>query len=137
VVSYGLNDTCSYDVGEYANALENIFTALKEKGVETVFLTQNCMCTKTSPHLKDELFKNLSVNFADIQNQGKLKSYMDKACEISSRFGIKVCNLYPVWEKLISYGVDVTELLSNKLNHPIREIHYYMAIKLLETIFDL
>ena len=34
-------------------------------------------------------------------------------------------------------GVDVTELLSNKLNHPIREFHYYTAIKLLETIFDL
>ena len=31
-------------------------------------------------------------------------------------------------------GVDVTELLSNKLNHPIREFHRYMAAKLVETM---
>ena len=31
-------------------------------------------------------------------------------------------------------GINVTELLANKLNHPIREFHYYIAIKLLETI---
>jgi hypothetical protein len=41
-----------------------------------------------------------------------------------------------MWEKMISGGVDTTELLSNKINHPIREIHYYMAIKLLETMFE-
>ena len=39
-----------------------------------------------------------------------------------------------VAEKLLSVGVDTTELLANKLNHPAREFHYYMAIKLLETI---
>jgi hypothetical protein len=39
-----------------------------------------------------------------------------------------------VWEKLEQAGVDVTELLANKLNHPIREFHYYMAMKLIETM---
>ena len=59
---------------------------------------------------------------------------MDKARAIAIENGAKVCDLYPVWEKLIENGVDVTELLANKLNHPVREFHYYMAIKLLETI---
>ena len=31
-------------------------------------------------------------------------------------------------------GVNTTELLANKLNHPIREIHTYMAMKLLECM---
>ena len=134
VVSYGLNDSCSVSVEEYGKALESIFSALKEKGAETIFLTQNCMCTKTSCHLKDDLFRNLSVDFSKIQNGGTLKKFMEEAKNVSKKFGVKVCDLYPVWEKLISFGVDVTELLANKLNHPIREIHYYIAIKIVETI---
>ena len=43
-------------------------------------------------------------------------------------------DLHSVWEKMIAAGVDVTELLSNKLNHPIREIHYYMAMKIVEAM---
>lgn len=34
-------------------------------------------------------------------------------------------------------GVDTTELLANKINHPIKEYHYYIAIKLLETMFEI
>ena len=56
--------------------------------------------------------------------------------KVAARHG-KVCtaHLRSEGEKLIESGVDVTELLSNKLNHPIREIHYYMAMKLIETMF--
>lgn len=137
VVSYGLNDSCTVSVDAYSAALESIFLKLKEKRVETVFLTQNCMCTKTSCHLKDDLFKKLSVDFSKIQNSGKLKKYMKTAVKVSKEYGVKICDLYPVWEKLIALGVDTTELLANKLNHPIREIHYYIAVKLVETILGL
>ncbi len=135
VVSFGLNDSCCSTLEKYEEDLENIFSALKERNIETIFLTQNCMCTKTSPHLREELFKNLAVDFAKVQNDGLLKKFMDTAVKVSNKYGVKVCDLYPVWEKLIESGVDVTELLSNKLNHPIREIHYYMAMKLIETMF--
>ena len=50
------------------------------------------------------------------------------------RYGVEVCDLYSVWEAMAAAGVDTTELLSNKLNHPIREFHYYMAMKIVETI---
>ena len=35
----------------------------------------------------------------------------------------------------ISHRGNGLQLLANKLNHPVREIHCYIAIKLLETIF--
>ena len=66
--------------------------------------------------------------------KSRLKSYFEKAREICAKYGVKVCDLYPVWEQMEKLGIDVTELLANKLNHPIREIHYYMAIKLIETM---
>ncbi|MBQ8658374.1 MAG: GDSL family lipase [Clostridia bacterium] len=136
VVSYGLNDSVAgmKGLGTYASALEGIFSKLKAKGIEVIFLTQNFNCTKTSPHLRDELFINLSKNFAKTQNDGVLKAYFKKAKEICKTYGVKVCDLYPVWEKLADNGVDTTELLANKLNHPVREFHYYMAIKLIETM---
>ncbi|MBQ8884904.1 MAG: GDSL family lipase [Clostridia bacterium] len=137
VVSYGLNDSTGgmSKIVNYCEALEEIFSRLKERGIQTVFLTQNYMNTKTSPHLKDELFIGLSKEFSkNVQNSGVLKAYFEAAKESCQKYGVKVCDLYPVWERLEQAGVEVTELLANKLNHPIREFHYYMAIKLIETI---
>ena len=137
VVSFGLNDSCVNTIEQYSNSLKGIFSQLKENDIETIFLTQNAMNTKTSCHLKDKLFKDLSVNFAKIQNEGKLKEYFSAAKKVALENNVKVCDLYPVWEKMIESGVDTTELLSNKLNHPIREFHYYIAIKLLEIILEI
>lgn len=138
VVSYGLNDSCNgaEKIGEYTEALQNIFAALKQKNVETIFLTQNCMNTSISPHLKGDLSVRLAKNFAAVQNGGVLKTYFEAARKVCKEYGIPVCEIYPVWEKMAQAGVNVTELLANKFNHPIREFHYYTAIRLLEKIFE-
>ena len=136
VVSFGLND-CGGGLGhfeKYADALRKIFKQLKDCGAEVIFLTQNYMNTKVSCHLKEECFVNLAKQLAQVQNDGILKKYFEKAKEVCAEMDIEVCDLYRCWEKMESAGVDVTELLANKLNHPIREYHYYIAIKLLEKI---
>ena len=40
------------------------------------------------------------------------------------------------WKLMQEKGVDVTELLSNKLNHPTREMNWFTAYKLVETMFE-
>lgn len=137
VVSYGLNDSCGKNLELYKHSLNGIFSALKEHGIEFIFLTQNFMCTKTDCMLKEILFKNISVGFSKIQNDGILKQFMEEGKKLCLEYGGQVCDLYPVWEKMSECGVDTTALLANKLNHPIREYHYYIAIKLLETIMDI
>lgn len=140
VVSYGLNDSAKgrEGISEYRKALSGIFEKIKAKEIETIFITQNVMNTKVSPHLKDNLFIELAHNFsANIQNNGVLHSYFEAAKEVCEKYGVKICDLHNIWEKLGVMGVDTTELLANKLNHPCREFHYYMAIKLLEVIFEL
>ena len=139
VVSYGLNDSASgiVNIDRYANALSEIFTKLKERDTEVIFLTQNYMNTTISPHLKDELFINLAKSFKDnVQNNGTLEKYFDKAKELCKEYDVKVCDLYSIWKQMDNAGVCVTELLANKLNHPIREFHYYIAIKLIEQMFE-
>ena len=59
------------------------------------------------------------------------------ALRVAKECGAKVCDLYTVWEKMSLGGVNTTDLLANQINHPIREIHYYMAIKLIETFFEI
>ena len=140
VVSFGLNDSgkgLDY-LPEYAENLRVILNRMKDLGAEVIFLTQNAMNTKISYELKEEDALRHTARFTEnVQNSGTLKAYMDKAREVATECGAAVCDLYPMWEKLIAGGVDITEhLLSNKINHPIREFHYYMAMKLIETMFE-
>ena len=137
VISYGLNDSTLglNNLSVYENNIENIFAALKKENIDTIFLTQNFDCTKTSIYATDPHIIKLSAVLAELQNGGVLKAYFDTAKKLCEKYGVKVCDMYSVWEKMAEKQVDTTELLSNKLNHPIREIHYYIAIKLIETIF--
>lgn len=136
VISFGLNDSTKglECLSDYTEALEEMFSTLNSRGIETVFLTENTMCTDTSPYLNDELLVSLSKRFADIQNEGVLKQYFEAAKASALKYGVTVCDLYAVWESMITAGVSTTALLSNKLNHPLREIHGFMAMKIVETI---
>ena len=119
----GLNETIKAEIEE-----------LKKRNIEVIFLTQNFMNTDVSVHLRDELFIKLANDFGKIQNEGRLKEYFEGAKALCENCGVEVVDLYSVWEKLYDAKVNVTELLSNKLNHPIREFHYYMAMKIVEKI---
>ena len=137
IVSYGLNDSTKGIEGivEYEKALTDIFESLRARDIDIIFITQNVMNTKISPYLKEQELIDLANSFANnIQNKGVLHTYFEAAKKLCEKYEVKVCDLHPIWEHLIEIGVDTTELLSNKLNHPIREFHYYMAIKLTETI---
>ena len=139
VVSYGLNDSCFgiEALDTYGENLRYIINKVSSNGAEVIFLTQNAMNTKKSCHLTgDNALTHTAEMTMNVQNKGILKSYMDRAKAIAIECGARVCDIYPMWEKMIAGGVDTTELLANKINHPIREMHYYMAVKLIETIFE-
>ncbi len=137
VVSFGLNDSVGglENLPKYKAALNSIFTRLEEKGIEIIFLTQNFMNTKTAPaFLFDDFFRGLSEMFAKVQNGGVLKAYFDCAKEVCEEHGVSVCDGYGIWETMQNAGVDTTALLANNVNHPIREYHYYVAVKLIEIM---
>ena len=139
VVSYGLNDSGKGldGIESYGKALASVFERIKACGAEIIFLTQNCMCTKVSPHLTDPTLRAYAEKFSIRQNTGVLDAYFEKAREICAQHEVPVCDLYAVWKAMMDGGVNVTELLSNKLNHPLREYHSYIALKLVETMFGI
>ena len=136
VVGFALNDSCSGvdGLGEYKKAMEEIVCSIQNSGAECILLTPNVMNTNVSPHLKDQLFIDLAKSFSSIQNDGVLDLYVDAIKEVAKNKNVKVCDVYSKWKKMIDSGVNTTELLANKLNHPIREINYLTAIMLLDCI---
>ena len=79
--------------------------------------------------------KDLAEKFSDLENRGVLGSYFAVGMAVAKEEGVECCDVYSAWKVLERCGVDVTELLANRLNHPSRDMHYYMAVKLLETMF--
>ena len=139
VVSYGLNDAACggmENIDGYGERLKEIFNRITATGAECIFLTENMMNTKTSCHLTDPLFVGLAERFAKVENDGVLAAYFEKAKEVANANDVKVCDCYAKWKKMEAGGVDTTELLANKLNHPIRELHYLFAFSLMETMFE-
>ena len=138
VISFGLNDAGGGDenLPRYKENLAAMFEKAAATGAECIFLTENMMCTKVSCHIPDEKSKALAEHLARTQNSGMLKKYFDAAKEVAAAHGVTVCDIYSAWEKMYAAGVDTTELLANKYNHPIETLHYYTAIKLIETMFE-
>lgn len=137
VVSYGLNDaTEEKSVKFFKNALKEIFEKLSDQKMEVIFLTPNMMNTKISVYLQDDDMRKIAENKARIQSNGCMDRYMQAAREVCNIYGIPVCDCYTIWKKLNQNGVDTTELLANKINHPIREMNYLFAYELVRTMFQ-
>ncbi len=136
VVGYGLNDCGRGETWKenYKAALTSIFKKAAALDAECIFLTPNLMNDHVSPHLKEELLRNLAVGFAG--NGKMLDAYVEVAKEAVRENGVVLCDVYAKWKALQAYGVDTTELLSNKLNHPTREMNGMTAMMIAEKIFE-
>lgn len=138
VVCFGLNDCSSGMDGleGYKQRLQEIFTKIQEGGSEVIFMTGNMMNTSVSPHLAGDYFRDFATRFMERQHAGVLTAYFEGAKEVAKACGVKVCDVYSKWLKLYENGVDVTELLANKLNHPSREMNWMFAYELVNTMMN-
>ncbi len=135
VVGYALNDSGHGKEGlaEYKAALSGLVEKIHAMGAECILLTPNSMNDRVSPHLTDPVMKNAAAAFIHVD----LDLYVNTMREVAATYGVPVCDVYARWQAWRRAGVNVTELLSNKLNHPVRELHRFTAYLLSETIFGL
>ena len=140
VVCFGLNDSgvnpdSPDSLDQYLSAVQSIFEELIKNDIEVIFMTPNTMCTEVSCHISSELIKNIAERKAKVQNSGRLEMFVEAAKKLAFSMNIPVCDCYIKWKKLQECGVNTTELLSNKINHPIKEMNQLFAYSLAETIF--
>ena len=138
VVCYGLND-CSVREGSvesYVSNLRRIFDSVLKSGSELIFMTPNMMNTGISPYLCDLDFIKIAEDKAVCQNEGYFDAHINAARDLCAEMGVPVCDCYAIWKKLYEGGVNTTELLSNKINHPTREMNKIFAYELVRTMFS-
>ena len=138
VVCFGIND-CEQGlegIKTYQDALHGIFKALQSKDIEVIFMTPNMMNTTVSDHIQDEDIKRIARDKMEQQREGILDAYMEAARQVCKEEHVTICDCYAKWKTLYQNGVDITELLSNKVNHPIREMNWLFAVSLLDTMMQ-
>ncbi len=133
IVCFGLNDV-NGSPDEYIDSLKIIFTECIVREIETVFMTPNMLNTYVADDTLEEL-KEYAAKTAEMQTSGRMDSFMQKAVELAENMGIKVCDCYKKWKEL-SESCDVTMLLANRINHPIKEMHTLFCDSLFEIIFE-
>ena len=138
VVCYGLNDIVKGEAGleEYGQALERIFRKLKSSCVETIFMTPNMVGERAVAEERDPFMHSVLEEVTNLQVDGTMDRYMEKAIEVCRNNDVPVCDCYRKWKKLKENGVDITRLLSNRVNHPTEAMHWMFAASLFEMIMD-
>lgn len=139
VVGYALNDCkMGSEYKEmYKRSLYGIFEKVHEIGADCIFVTPNMMNTHISPFVaqdKNDIMNKIAVECMQMQNEGMLAEYIETAKEAANENGVTVCDIYEYWRVLVADGVNTTELLANKVNHPVKEMNWLTAVKLAETI---
>ena len=136
VVCFGLNDANKglEELQSYREILTKILGKLKNAECEVIFMTPNMMNTDVSVHITDPVIRNIARGTAMTQNDGDMDAYMDAAREVCVQLGVPVCDCYAKWKLLYQNGVNITEILANKINHPTRAMNWLFAVSLLETM---
>lgn len=136
VVCFGLNDSGGGEEGikDYNTYLSEIFTQINASGAECIFMTPNTMNYNVSPKVGSDFFKEIASYFADRMKSGLMDKYVASGIAAAEANGVTVCDCYSLWIAMQNGGVNVTELLANKLNHPDKEMHYLFAYELVKTM---
>lgn len=92
------------------------------------------MNTGISCRITDRLFQEIAEDSMKKQTGGVLECYLKNAIRVCEECGITVCDCYEKWKALYKNGVDITELLANRINHPTREMNWLFAVSLVETM---
>ena len=137
VVCYGLNDSGHGDAGIpiYRDALTAIIRRLQEVGSEVILMTPQPICTRVHSQLRGEALRELAAKLAAASSEGVFDRYMQAARAAAKDTGIPLCDVYAKWMAMYQNGVDITDLLANYLNHPIRRMHHLFASSLMDTFF--
>ena len=135
IIMFGLNDV-NGPLDEYLNALKEMFDKAKARGIDTVFMTPNMMNTALDPRLTDPDFLAIAENCAFMQNESVFDRHIEAARALCRKKQIPVCDCYALWKQMAGKGVDTTALLSNHINHPLREMHVLFAYELVRTVFS-
>ena len=138
VVCFGLND-CMAGMDylpTYTEALGKIFDALRANGSEVIFMTPNRMNDTVSCKLTVDWMQEYAAKTSKVQNDGIMDAFMEAARAVCREKNVPLCDCYAIWTKFYENGVNIAEMMANKTNHPLEQMHWVFATELARTIFE-
>ena len=138
ILSFGTNDAGGGlgALDQYKNSMDRIFSTLKNNGCDVIFMSSVLKNTYVSHRLTEAYLRELAETQVLSVEQDIDGVFFAEAGKLCKKYGFVYCDCYAKWKKMYENGVDTTNLLSNSLNHPIRELHWLFATSLVEAIFD-
>lgn len=132
IICFGLNDV-NDPLEKYLDSLRQIFQKCNDEGVQAIFMTPNMLNTYVAEDTPPK-YLSYAHKTAEMQNSGRMDTFMSAAAELAVSMNISLCDCYSVWKKL-SETQNTTLLLANRINHPTREMHGLFANELFKVIF--
>ena len=136
VVCYGLNDSGYGEerLKEYVDSLREIFIKTQKAESSVIFLTPNMIGTRVHQRINDAKIRRTAEFMCTEEKNILMDKYIDSAKQLCKEMNVPVCDCYALWKGMQSAGVDTTWLLSNDINHPIREMHFMFAYELVKLM---
>ena len=88
-------------------------------------MTPNMLNTYVADDTAPEYLDYAAIT-AEYQNNGRMDLFMSSAVKLATEMNIDICDCYSKWKEL-SKTQDITKLLVNRINHPIKEMHELFA----------
>ena len=135
IVCFGLNDSQQEEAGikKYTDSLKKIFDNVKKTEKEVIFLTPNLKAASAEIKFEDKL-KKMAEDIIENEKAGWLDKYLDAARALCAEEMVPICDCNRIWNIFKDNGIKVNDLLSNRLNHPIEEMHFMFAYELVRTM---
>lgn len=138
VIGFALNDSMNPDVeaglAEYRAAMESMIVQVSDAGAECIVQTPNHMCSYVPAAIHEPELREIAAQAAQVQNSNVLSAYAQAARDVAAAHGVPVADAHRLWDQMARNGVDTTELLSNHINHPTREMHDLFVQALLDVM---
>ena len=131
IISFGLNDANGAKE-DYLDSLRQMFFACQNVKSDVIFLTPNMLNTYVAEGTAPRHLEYAKTT-AHIQNSGQMDDYIFSAIRLAQSLKVTVCDCYSKWKEL-SKTQDTTQLLANKINHPVPQMHHLFADSLYEII---
>ena len=138
VVCFGLNDAMMGAEGltRYKNALREIFENIENINAEIIFMTPNLTTDKAEIPFENGRLDAMVSAVTENEKGNWLHKYLEEAKKEAKAKKIPVCDCNLIWARLVKNGVNVNNLLSNRINHPTRDMHWLFAYEIVKTIFN-
>lgn len=138
ILCFGLNDASDGEEGFplFEENLRKIINTVKASGAECIFMTPNLRIKGSSNISSSKLLNDTAERIKKSEVEGWLDKCVESAKAICGELGAKVCDCHALWKKMYENGVDTDRLLSNRINHPIEELHGMFAYELVKTMFE-